>query len=94
MSYRSTSADDLLSQNKPISGSPSRIPILTTSPKHQRHQFMQVRSSSRDSSDLSGGSYSESDYTGSMDSGVDVRELGRARFGRYHGSLGAGKFFL
>ena len=28
-----------------------------------------------------------------MDSGVDVRELGRTRFGRYSGSLGTGKYY-
>ena len=56
---------------------------------------MQVQSLSRDSSDLSGGSFSECDFTGSADSGVDVREFSRARFGRNfgHGSLpGSGKF--
>lgn len=56
---------------------------------------MQVQSSSRDSSDLSGGSFSEYDFTGSVDSGVDVREFSRARSVRNsgHGSLlGSGKF--
>ena len=54
---------------------------------------MQVQSSSRDSSDLSGGSFSECDFTSSVDSGVDVREFSRARSGRNSGSLpGSGKF--
>lgn len=65
-----------------------------SSPKHQRRQFMTVQHLSRDSSDLSGGSYSEGDFTGSTDSGVDVRELGIGRrFGRYSGSLGTGKYY-
>ena len=56
---------------------------------------MQVKSLSRDSSDLSGGSFSECDFTGSVDSGIDVKEFSRARSGRNsgHGSLpGSGKF--
>ena len=54
---------------------------------------MQVQSSSRDSSDLSGGSFSECDFTSSVDSGVDVREFSRVRSGRNSGSLpGSGKF--
>ena len=54
---------------------------------------MQVQSSSRDSSDLSGGSFSECDFTSSVDSGVDVREFSRVRSGRNSGSLpGSGKY--
>ena len=88
-------ADDLLNE-KPRSCL-SRIPKLTSSPKHHAYgrQLMLglgAQTSSRDSSDYSGGScYSDCDFTGSTDSGVDVRETSSlramARFGR-HPSLG------